>query len=79
MVISDEILQTIQMTEEELVQELAILLYQKEKMTLGQASKLAGMSQLQFQFLLGSRNIRLHYDIADLETDLQTLRDMGRL
>lgn len=79
MVISDEILQVTQMTEDELVQELAILLYQKEKMTLGQASKLAGMSQLQFQFLLGSRNVRLHFDIADLEADLHTLRDLGRL
>jgi predicted HTH domain antitoxin len=79
LVISDDILHTTGMTETELLQEIAILLYQKEKLTLGQASKLAQMSQLRFQFLLASRQIPLHYDIAEFEADLRTLRDMGRL
>jgi len=78
-VIPDEILHAIHMTADELMQEVAILLYQKEKLTLGQASRLAGMSQLQFQFLLASRRIPIHYDIAEFEADLKTLRDMGRL
>ncbi len=78
-VIPDEILHAIHMTADELMQEVAILLYQKEKLTLGQASQLAGMSQLQFQFLLASRRIPIHYDIAEFEADLKTLRDMGRL
>lgn len=63
----------------ELMQEIAILLFQKEKLSLAQASRLAGMSQLQFQHLLASRQIPVHYDIAELEADLQTLRDMGRI
>jgi predicted HTH domain antitoxin len=67
------------MTASELAQEIAILLYQKEKLTLGQASRLAKMSQLQFQFLLASRQIPVHYDVAELEADLKTLREMGRL
>ncbi len=78
-VIPDEILQTIHMSPEELVQEVAILLYEKEKLTLGQASRMAGMSQLQFQFLLASRRIPIHYDVADFEADIETLRAMGRL
>ena len=78
-VIPDEILHAIHMTADELMQEVAILLYQKEKLTLGQASQLAGMSQLQFQFLLASRRIPIHYDIAEFEADLTTLREMGRL
>ncbi|MCI0694918.1 UPF0175 family protein [candidate division KSB1 bacterium] len=78
-VISDEILQTTRMSAGEIMQELAILLFQKEKLTLGQASQLAGMTQLQFQHLLASRQIPIHYDIEDLEADVKTLREMGQL
>jgi predicted HTH domain antitoxin len=78
-VIPDEILHATGMSEAELMQEIAILLFQKEKLTLGQASRLARMSQLQFQHLLASRQIPVHYDVAELEADLQTLRQMGRL
>jgi len=78
-VISDEILQTTRMSKDELLQEIAIMLFQKEKLTLGQASRMAGTSQLEFQHLLASRQIPLHYDVADFETDLKTLRGMGRL
>lgn len=77
--ISDDILYVTRMTESELLQEIAILLYQKEKLTLGQASNLARMSQLQFQLLLASRQIPIHYDVAEFEADLKTLRDLGRL
>jgi predicted HTH domain antitoxin len=78
-VIPDEILHTIHMTVDELLQEIAILLYQKGKLSLGQASRLARVSQLQFQFLLASRQIPIHYDIAEFESDLKTLRELGRL
>ena len=78
-VIPDEILHTIHMTAGELMQEVAVLLYQREKLTLGQASQLAQMSQLQFQFLLASRQIPIHYDVADFDADLKTLREIGRL
>ncbi len=78
-VISDDILHAIHMDESELMQEIAILLYQKNKFTLGQASKLAKMDQLQFQHLLASRQIPVHYDVTEFEKDLETLRTMGRL
>jgi predicted HTH domain antitoxin len=78
-VVPDDILRSARMTEEELRQEIAVLLFQKEKLTLAQASRLAGMSRLQFQHLLASREIPVHYDVADLEEDLKTLRDTGRL
>jgi predicted HTH domain antitoxin len=73
LIISDEVLQTIQMSEAELRQEVAILLFQKERFTLGQASRFAGMSRLQFQRLLASRKISLHYDIAELREDAKSL------
>ena len=68
--IPDDILQATRMSEEELKRELAIPLFQKEKLTLGQASRLAGMNLLQFQHLLASRQIPVHYDVAEFEEDL---------
>jgi predicted HTH domain antitoxin len=78
-VITDEVLQASRMSDEELKQEIAVLLFQKEKLTLGQASSLAGMTQLQFQQLLASRQIPIHYDVKEFEQDLETLRGLGRL
>ncbi len=78
-IIPDEILQATHMSVEEVKQELAVLLFQKDKITIGQASRLAGMSQLQFQHLLASRKIPVHYDVAEFEADLKTLHKMGRI
>ena len=75
-VIPDEIIRSTRLTMAELQQELAIVLFQREKLTLGQASQLAGMNQWQFQQLLASRHIPLHYDVAEFEADLQTLAGM---
>ena len=77
LVIPDDILQATRMSEEELSQEIAILLFQKEKLTLGQASRLARMSRLQFQHLLASRHIPVHYDVAEFEEDLNTLKELA--
>lgn len=78
-IIPDDILQATRMTEEELRQEIAVLLFQKERLTLGQASRLVGMSRLQFQHLLASRQIPLHYDIAEFEEDIKTLKELSQL
>ena len=78
-IISDDILEATHMTEDELKQEFAILLYQKEKLTLAQASRLAGLDRLQFQHLLASRRIPINYDIEDFKKDLDTLRKIGRI
>lgn len=67
------------MSEAELKQELAVLLFQKDKLTLGQASRLACMSQMQFQHLLASRQIPVHYDVTEFEEDLKTLRKLGQV
>ena len=39
------------------------------------ASKLAGMNQMAFQELLYNRGIGLHYDLADYQADIASLRD----
>ena len=78
-IIPDEILQATRMTEEELKQEVAVLLFKKEKLTLAQASKLAGINRLQLQHLLASRKIPIHYDVSEFEEDLNILRELKRL
>lgn len=77
--IPDALLDSARMSESELRQEIALMLYEKEKITLAQASRLAGMDRLQFQHLLASRGATLHYGGEDFEQDLETLRGLGRL
>jgi len=79
LVIPDEIVQTTRMSAEELISEIAIMLFQKEKLTLAQASRLANMNRLQFQNLLASRKIPLHYNSKEFKNDLKTLKELGRL
>ncbi len=77
--ISDDLLLTMRMTEDEARQEIAVLFYQKQKLTLAQASWLAGMDRMQFQHLLASRLIPINYDVKDFEEDLKNLRKLGLL
>lgn len=79
MTIPDEILQAAHMSEAEMLQEIAVLLYTREKVTLALASRLAGMDRLRFQHLLASRGIPVNYGVSDFEQDLDTLRSLGRL
>ena len=51
--------------------ELALALFQRERLTLGQAALLAGLPQLDFQRLLASRQIPLHYGLEEMEQDLE--------
>ena len=76
--IPDEVLTAAHLTEPELRQELALTLFQRERLTLAQASRLAGIGQLAFQALLAEREIPIHYGIEEFRGDLRTLREMGR-
>jgi predicted HTH domain antitoxin len=78
LLIPDEILQASGLSERDLKVEIAVMLFEKEKLTLGQACRLAAMSRLEFQHLLASRQIPLHYDVAEFEQDLETLGQPGR-
>lgn len=69
--ISDDILRQTQLTEATLREELAMLLFQKYKVSFGQARKLAGMNVIAFQKLLAKHEIPLHYEVDDFEKDLQ--------
>ncbi|MBD2438466.1 UPF0175 family protein [Nostoc sp. FACHB-110] len=77
--IPDEILAATRMTNAELKQEIAVMLFEKEKLTLAQASRLAQMNRIAFQHLLASRQIPVHYGVDDFEQDIKNLQEMGRL
>lgn len=74
-VISDRDLQAAKISEAEMLREIAVMLFQQERFTLAQASRFARMNQLAFQRLLASRQIPLHYDIAELREDFQSLQE----
>lgn len=74
-----EVMHATRMNPEELKRELALSLFQQGKLSFGKACELAGMTVWAFQQLLGSRGIPVHYDIADYEDDLATLRDLDRI
>ena len=77
--IPDDIMMATRMTEGEMMQEIAVMLFAKEKLTIGQASHMAGMGLLQFQHLLASREIPVHYGIEGLTEDVRALQKLGRL
>lgn len=78
-VIPNEILTTTRMNEEEMKREIAVMLFEKDKLTLAQASRFAGMNRIAFQHLLASREIPVHYGVEDFEQDIKNLHEMGRL
>jgi predicted HTH domain antitoxin len=73
----DELLRSTRLTEAELRTELALVLFQQERLTLGQAALLAGLPQLDFQRFLASRQIPLHYGIEAMEQDLQRAKRLS--
>ena len=76
--IPDELLAAAGLNEAEIKQELALALFQRDRITLAQASRLTGMNQLQFQTLLAEREIPVHYGVSEFEQDLHTLHRLGR-
>ncbi len=78
-IISDEVLDAAHITEPELKREVALTLFQRERLTMAQASRLAEMNQLAFQALLADRQIPIHYGVEEFREDLLTLRQTERL
>ncbi len=70
-VISNKVLQATQLSAEEFLHEVAILFYQQKRLTLAQTDRLS------FQQLLASRDIAIHYDEHDLETDREMLKTLA--
>jgi predicted HTH domain antitoxin len=76
--IPDDVVNAAQVSEAEMRLELAIALYRAQKVTLGQASKVAGVPQAAFLEELGRRKVPVNYGVDDLEADLTTLAGRRR-
>ena len=57
-------------TADELRLHLALGLFQAQRVTLGQGAAIAAVSQSEFLHELGRRRIAIHYDEADLTSDI---------
>lgn len=77
--IPQDILDSARINERELKTELALSLYSQGRLSIGKARELAGMSLWEFRQILGFRHISPHYDQNELNRDIATLKELGRL
>ena len=77
--IPQTVLDAAQMSTQDLRRELALTLYAQNRLSLGKARELAGLSLWEFRHWLATRRIEAHYDTNDLQDDLATLQALGRL
>ena len=77
--IPQTVLDAAQMSAHDLRRELALTLYAQNRLSLGKARELAGLTLWEFRHWLGLRRIEAHYDADDLRDDLDALRALGRL
>ena len=57
----------------DLKRELAIQLYRENMTSFATAHRLAGMTKIEFHYLLGEREIPRQFDVEDYEKDLENL------
>ena len=74
--IPDQIINQSGLSAKEILLKVALILFEEEKLTLGQASKLAGLHQFEFQKELAARNIPVHYGEEDYRRDLQSIAEI---
>lgn len=75
LVISDDLVKASGFSENELLLEIVLMLFQQDKISLGKASELLGLHRMQFQKLISERGICVHYDIDEFQEDLKTLEE----
>ena len=78
-VIPDNILLATKMTEDELKLEIAIMLYQQEKISSGKVRSWTGLTVIEFQNELAKRGLYINYDVEDFQLDVKTLQLLGLL
>ena len=72
-VLSDDLITRYSLPEEEFVVDFVCFLYKKRRLTMGRATKLAGMDRISFQKELAKRDIYLNYTEEDVDIELQNL------
>jgi len=79
LVIPDDILHASQLQEDELKLEIAMMLYQQQKISSGKVRAWTGLTVLEFQHELAKRDLYINYDVEDLQADVATLQSMNLL
>jgi predicted HTH domain antitoxin len=74
--IPDDILGQIHISSTDLRVEIAVYLYEKQRLSIGKARKLAGLNLIQFQKELSKRDIYLHLDVTEIDKELQNLNQL---
>jgi predicted HTH domain antitoxin len=74
--IPDTVLAETKISSAELRTELAVYLYEKQRLSIGKARKVAGLNLIEFQKELAKRNVYLHLSIQDLDIDLKNLNSL---
>ncbi len=76
LVIPAKVLEQMHLTGEQVLIELAVYLYSQQKLTMGQARRLADLDQLSFQHELAKRDVYIHYTIEEIKKDVENLQDI---
>lgn len=72
-VIPNDILQSIKMTEDELKLEIAIMLYEQQQISSGKVRAWTGLTVIEFQHELAKRGLYINYNVEDFQSDIKTL------
>ena len=78
LVVQDEFLQGMNISEAEARLDFALGLYVDRRVTLERAARIAECSQFVFLKELEQRDISVHYDLDDLSSDIETLASLER-
>jgi predicted HTH domain antitoxin len=73
LIITDATLTKAKLSANELLVDLACYLYDKKRLSMGQARTLTGLDHISFQKELAKRDIFIHYTEEDLNKDLKNL------
>ncbi len=72
--IPDEVLSHVNISSIDMRIEVAAYLYERQRISIGKARLIAGLSLIQFQKELAKRNIYLQISSKDLDTEVKNLR-----
>jgi predicted HTH domain antitoxin len=74
--IDEEIIKQTHLSEEELKQMIAMLLFEKKVFTFYQARKFAEMERIAFMQLLGKHQIPIYDGLEELQHDIETINKL---
>lgn len=75
--IPDQLLSGASYSAEKFKLDVAVMLYQKEVMSLARAAEWLGISRIAFQKVLHQSGTYLHYEISDLQEEMANFDKMG--